>query len=130
MIITAIYAAPLVGLFLVLTARTIINRRTKKISLGHGDDEETERRIRAHANFVEYAPLGILLIAIAESLSAHIILLHLIGLMLLVGRLLHAYGVGGPKMDFKLRTWGMILTLNALALGSVVIFAAAVMQSF
>lgn len=128
MIITAIYTVPLVIILLVLSARTIVVRRSAQVSLGDGDDETLRRRIRAHANFAEYAPLGILLIAIAESLSANVILLHITGLMLLIGRALHGYGVGGPKMDFRLRTWGMILTLNALALGALVLAGAAILR--
>lgn len=120
MIITSLYAALLVILFIVLSARIIIYRRTARISLGHGEDETLLRRTRAQANCAEYAPFGILMMAIAETLSAHPALLHIMGVLLVIGRIIHAYGVGGPGMNFRWRTWGMVLTLMSLAIGAAV----------
>jgi uncharacterized membrane protein YecN with MAPEG domain len=79
MIITSLYAALLVILFIVLSARIITYRRAQKINLGDGEDEAMRRRIRAQANCAEYAPFGILMMAIAETLSANPLLLHLMG---------------------------------------------------
>ena len=120
MIITSLYAALLVILFLVLSWRVITYRRNNRISLGDGDDKTLQRRTRAQANCAEYAPFGILMMAIAETLSAHPLLLHIMGLLLVVGRVVHAYGVGGPGMNFRARTWGMLLTLASLAIGAAV----------
>jgi len=123
MIITALYASLLVALIVFLTARVIIYRRQNKISLGDGEDETMRRRIRAHSNCVEYTPLAILMIGIAESLAVSPILLHLIGILFLTGRIIHAYGVGGPAMNMKWRTIGMIMTLNSLVISVLVNFA-------
>jgi len=120
MIITGLYAALLVVLFIVLSARVIVARRTEKISLGHGEDEMLLRRTRAQANCAEYAPFGILMMAIAETLSAPFWLIHIMGLLLVIGRVMHAYGVGGPDMNMRWRVWGMILTLTSLGIGAVV----------
>jgi len=98
MIITSLYAALLVVLFIVLSARIIAFRRGKKINLGDGEDEAMRRRIRAQANCAEYAPFGILMMGIAETLSAHPALLHLMGIMLLVGRIMHAYGINSREV--------------------------------
>lgn len=127
MIITSLYAALVVILFLILSWRVISHRRSEKISLGHADDETLLRRSRAQANCAEYAPFGILMMAIAETLSAHPLLLHLMGVLLLAGRIIHAYGVGGPGMNFRWRTWGMILTLMSLAIGAAVNLVAVVL---
>jgi len=120
MIITSLYAALLVVLFIVLSARIIAFRRGKKINLGDGEDEAMRRRIRAQANCAEYAPFGILMIGIAETLSAHPALLHLMGIMLLVGRIMHAYGINSREVPGIYRTGGMVLTLLSLALGAIV----------
>lgn len=127
MIITSLYAALLVILFIVLSARVITYRRSNQISLGHGEDVTLLRRTRAQANCAEYAPFGIIMMAIAETLSAHPLLLHVMGILLVIGRIGHAYGVGGPDMNFKWRTWGMILTLTSLGLGAAVNLVAVVL---
>ena len=117
MIVTAIYSVLIALLFVLLAARVIRYRRANLISLGDGDDKILLRRVRAHANCAEYAPIGLLLLACAESLSGHPFLLHVVGSMLLVGRVLHAYGVSGPKMNLRLRTAGMVLTFLAIVGG-------------
>ena len=120
LIITSLYAALLTILFLVLSARVITYRRSEKISLGDGEDPVLQRRTRAQANCAEYAPFGILMMAIAETLSASPFVIHLMGGLLLVGRLMHAYGVGGPGMNMSWRVRGMILTLTSLGIGAAV----------
>ena len=64
--ITGLYAAALALLFVVLSARVITVRRANKVSLGDGGDADLLARVRAQGNFAEYAPLGIVLILIAE----------------------------------------------------------------
>ncbi len=120
MIITAIYASLMTILFITLSARIIVVRRSNKISLGDGEDDTLLRRTRAHGNCAEFAPFGLILLGIAETLGTNAILLHVIGILLLAGRIGHAYGVGGPKMNFTWRTRGMIMTFTSLALAAAV----------
>jgi uncharacterized membrane protein YecN with MAPEG domain len=72
------------------------------------------RRMRVHANFAEYVPLALLLMALAESLQTWPWLLHLLGLVLLMGRLSHAYGVSQPRENFSFRVFGMEATLSVI----------------
>jgi hypothetical protein len=116
--ITGTYAAALTGLYLLLSARVILFRREHRINLGDGNDPEMLRRVRAHANFAEYAPLGIVLLAIAELQGEASLWLHLLGLMLLVGRLLHGVNFTFALKSMQMRVGGMVLTLLALALGA------------
>ncbi len=87
--ITGSYAAALTLFYLVLSARVIAMRRGGRINLGDGNDPEMLRRIRAHGNFAEYVPLGLILLAIAELQGEAALWLHLTGAMLLAGRLMH-----------------------------------------
>lgn len=119
--ITGLYAAALTGFYLILTARVITYRRGKRVSLGDGDDESLLRRMRAHGNFAEYAPLGLLLLGIAELQGSQGWLLHAMGLLLLVGRLLHGVNFSFALQSMLLRTAGMGLTLFALGLGAVLV---------
>lgn len=112
--ITAIYAGLLAALFLTLSARVIGVRRGAKVSLGHGDNRELERRIRAQGNCAEYVPIGILLIGLLESLHAPALALHALGGALVLGRVLHAYGISRSPQLMPARVGGMILTLTML----------------
>ncbi len=74
--ITAFYAALLAVLFLVLSVRVIGWRRESRVEFGHGEDIELLRRMRVHANFAEYVPFTLLLMALAESMAPPHVLLH------------------------------------------------------
>jgi len=49
-----------------------------------------------------------------ELQSAHKILLVFLGLLLFVGRIVHAYGVSQEDEDFRLRVTGMTMTFMSL----------------
>ena len=120
MAITAFYAA-LLGLFFVfLSFRVIGWRRLKSVELGHGEDSELLRRMRVHANFAEYVPFTLLLMAIAESMTAPRPVIHVAGLILIAGRLMHAYGLSQTPHILRLRVGGMILTFTAVALSAII----------
>ncbi|MCR9073663.1 MAG: MAPEG family protein [Alphaproteobacteria bacterium] len=123
--ITAGYAGALGLLFLALTVRVIMRRGAVKAALGDGDDIQLRRRIRAHANFVEYVPLTLLLMALVEIHAAHSWLVHAVGLSLLAGRIVHASSIVKEPEVMAGRVAGMLLTLTALALASVVGMASA-----
>jgi uncharacterized protein len=112
--ITALYAALLAPLFLLLSARAIRQRRGAKVAVGDGGDAILLRRMRVHANFAEYVPIALLLMALAESLQTWPWFLHLCGLALLTGRLSHAYGVSQPRETYSFRVFGMAATLSVI----------------
>jgi uncharacterized membrane protein YecN with MAPEG domain len=116
--ITAAYASLLSLLYVYLSIRVIGIRRGKKIALGTGSDEQLERAIRVHSNFAEYAPLALLLILMLELQSVNNLVIVFLGLALLSGRLIHAYGVSQPVEDFRLRVTGMTLTFFTLIISS------------
>ena len=118
--ITAFYAALLAVLFLVLSVRVIAWRREHRVEFGHGEDVELLRRLRVHANFAEYVPFTLLLMALAESMAPPHVLLHVAGLLLVAGRLLHAYGVSQFPPVMRYRVYGMWLTFVALGLAALI----------
>ena len=122
MTITAFYAALLAALFLLLSIRVIGWCRVHRVELGDGDNRELLRRMRVHANFAEYVPFTLLLMALAESMAPPRPLLHLVGLMLVAGRLLHAYGLSQAPQILRYRVWGMQLTLTALGIAALICF--------
>ena len=118
MAITALYAALITLVFLALSARVIARRGAAQVALGDGGNRELARAIRAHANCAEYAPLGIILIGLAEQVSAPALILHALGVGLLAGRVVHAYGLSREPENLRFRLIGMILTFTALAVGA------------
>lgn len=112
--ITALYAGLLAFVFVVLSFRTIGARRAARVEIGDGSDRELLRRMRVHANFAEYGPIALILLALAETMKTNALLLHGMGLMLLVGRLVHAYALSQTPHILPLRVAGMVATLTAI----------------
>ncbi len=126
MVITAFYASLLAGLYLILSVRVIGWRRSQRVELGDGADTQLLRRMRVHANFAEYVPFTLLLMALAENMTAPRPLVHLIGIMLVVGRLMHAYGLSQTPQILRYRVGGMMLTLMALGVAAMICFSLSV----
>ena len=63
--ITAIYAGLLGLILLGLSIKVIGERRRTGIAIGDGDNALLRRRMRVQANFCEYAPIAVVLIALA-----------------------------------------------------------------
>ncbi len=112
--ITPLYAGLLAILFIALSLRVVRNRIRLQILLGDGADADTAARIRVHANCAEYAPLGLILLAMAEIQGLPGWLVHLFGLALLAGRLLHAWGMSARPQKLWARKAGMALTFTEI----------------
>jgi hypothetical protein len=110
--VTALYAGLLAPLLIVLSLRVISHRRSARVAIGDGGDRVLLRRMRVHANFAEYVPFALLLMALAESLGTWPLVIHLLGLVLLAGRLVHAYGLSQPAERFAFRVTGMTATFS------------------
>ena len=123
MSVTPFYAALMALVFVLISLRVIALRRATGIALGDGDDRTLRRSIRAQANFAEYAPLALLLMALIELQGAPHWLLHALGTALLLGRLLHAWGIGREPEIPGTRVGGMALTFTALIAGALTALA-------
>ncbi len=128
--ITSLYAAILAFMLLGLSIHVIRGRRAYKVGLADGGEKELLRRIRAQANFCEYVPFILLLLALAELQNAMHPLLHAIGLLVVIGRSAHMYSLlyAEPHgKGFRMRVTGMVLTFMALALGGAYTLYVAIM---
>ncbi len=112
--IVPIYAAILAVMFVALSIRVIALRRASKLPLGFQGDIALERRVRAQGNFAEYVPLALLLLAFVEMRGAPAWLLHAMALVLVAGRLSHAYGVSQLRESFAFRVSGMAMTFTVI----------------
>ena len=124
--ITGIYAA-LAALLIVALARNVISlRRQHKVALGDGGHQDLLAAIRAHANAVEYLPIGLLLLLLLELGQGPAWLVHLLGSLFIIGRLIHANGVSKAIITRRIigmqfTIWLMIImaVLNLLAFAGI-----------
>ena len=101
-----------------LTVLVIVRRVQAKVNLLDGGDTPLLRRIRAHGNFTETAPLALILLALLELRGLPPGWLWTMGSCLLVGRLLHAMSLLTENLMWS-RLAGMALALAVLSVGGV-----------
>lgn len=112
--ITPIYACVLTVLLIALSANVIRYRRGNRVPLGDAGSKELLGRMRAQGNFVEYAPMGLMLMVLAELAGTQAIWMHAVGTALVIGRLVHAFHMIFLPTKYVLRPIGIILTFTAL----------------
>jgi len=101
-------------MFVALSFRTIFLRVRTNVLIGTGEDRRLARAVRVHSNFAEYVPLALILIYFLELNGGSKLWIHIPCIALLLGRILHAYGVSQVKENPRFRIAGMILTLSCL----------------
>jgi len=124
---TPLYAA-LIGLvFTMLSVRTLRLRRRLGVAIGPGEEPVLLKAVRAHGNFAEYVPIALLLMIFTELRTDGTLLIHVLGALLLVGRLTHAYGISQLKENYRFRVAGMALTFTVIIACSLRLLATYVM---
>ena len=106
---SAIYAVIATFLLFWLTMQVIKQRRSHKIALGDGGIPELKGAIGAHGNAVECIPIFLILLFVLEYNGGHLLLVHALGIVFIVGRLIHARAL--LSANLKHRVLGMHLTL-------------------
>ena len=115
---TPIYAALLALLFIFLSIRTVRFRQRLRVAVGDGAQPLLQRAMRVHANFAEYVPIALLLIYFLEMHTQARLMIHVLGIALVVGRLLHAYGVSQLRENLRFRIVGIVLTFLVIIFAS------------
>jgi hypothetical protein len=115
------YAAIFALLYIGLTIRVIALRNARRVSLGSGGDPALERAIRIHANFIEYVPLALILLIAMEMQRRSVYLLHILCLLLLVGRICHFLALSRENTANPLRGAGVALTVLVLAVAAIIL---------
>ena len=119
--ISAVYAEMLALLLVWLALRVIKVRREKRVRLGDGGEFALQSAIRAHGNAVEYIPIALILLTLLELSGGPAVLVHLGGIAMLAGRIVHAKGLLTDSLRFRILGMQMTLfTLIGLALANVI----------
>lgn len=123
--ITGLYASLLTVLFIGLAFNIIRLRYQYKTGIGDGGHSALAKAIRIHGNFAEYIPLALLMLGIYEANGANPIILHALGAILFIGRILHAIGLTKTTGVSKQRQIGMLslfMVLLVLAIENIRLF--------
>jgi uncharacterized protein len=128
--VSAHAAALWVGLLLLqllILSVLVVRQRTKyDVMLGDGGVPELARASRAFGNAAEYVPAGMLAITVLAMVQAPVVIVHITGGLLFVGRNFHAIGLslsGGRSMG---RTAGAVMTWLAFLFAGVALLLYAV----
>jgi uncharacterized membrane protein YecN with MAPEG domain len=92
-VVTAAGAAVLSLIYAALSAWVIAGRLSMGVLHGDGGNAALNRRTRAHANFIEYVPLILLMAALLESGGGSQTLIEVLLVVLVVARLMHPFGM-------------------------------------
>jgi uncharacterized membrane protein YecN with MAPEG domain len=116
--ITGLYAG-ICGLLLVVLYIRIVQRRVAaKIAFGSAGDDELEKRVRAHGNLVESAPLALILLYLIEQTGLSSPYIHVLGTAFVVARLAHAQGMSMTTGRSTGRFYGALGTIILLTVMS------------
>ncbi len=111
-------------MYVFLSIRVIKNRRALSVAIGDGNNNALSRVVRAHGNFSEYVPFTLILLFLFEIQTQSSLLVHLLGISLLIGRLIHAYGLSQVNENIRLRVMGMVSTFMVIiVLCSAILFS-------
>jgi len=114
--LTAVGGAGIINFW--LAARTGLIRRETGVEIGDGGNVPLIRRMRAHANFVEYAPFVLLLIALIEFSIGSPVWLWAVSSTFLIARIAHALGMDGMPLGREAGTavtFAVLLGLSVYA---------------
>jgi len=115
---TPIYALAVSVIYLILWFRVTSHRSTAGISIGDGGDTALLLRTRQHGNCAEWSSFLLILMILAEGMGAPALYLHISGVLLLIGRVAHPFGLKADNAGHPLRYVGngtnILATLNIM----------------
>jgi len=117
LIVSPLYVGLCALIFFVLSALVIRLRAVRGTWFGDGGHADLQRAIRVQANFAEYTPLALLVIVVVEAAGYHAWIVHALGIALIVGRILHAWGLMRSAEASTGRFIGTNLTFLVLLIG-------------
>ena len=106
-----LYTGLFILLFIVLKGLVGRVRMSEKIMFGDGANERLQRAQRTQGNAVEDVPVTLIGLLGLGALAAPVWLIHALGALFLLGRVLHAVGLSGSSGGSPGRMWGTLLTL-------------------
>ncbi|WP_448547835.1 MAPEG family protein [Thalassotalea fusca] len=128
--ITGFYLGLLALLYLALTANIIRYRLKFQVGIGSNGNQTLAKAIRVHANFIEYTPIALLLLACYEFNGGSEAMVHALGAAFFVGRVLHVKGLSSSIGVTKERQLGMLSSFLVIATLSALLIFQFVLSNF
>ena len=91
--VTSLVAGIFALLIVPLAFQVSLRRIKLKTTFGDADDETLRRRIRAHGNFIEYAPLAVVALGLIEYRGASASFVWWLAGAFVASRVIHALGM-------------------------------------
>ncbi|MGE4170257.1 MAG: MAPEG family protein [Candidatus Margulisiibacteriota bacterium] len=119
--LTSLFAGIMTLFYVRLTLRVVGFRKTYKVLLGDGGHDVLKAAISGHANFAQYAPLGVLLSFLCEIQGVSPYFMGPLIILFMAGRVIHYIALTNftLKDPIRIRRLGMRLTLMPLILFAV-----------
>lgn len=116
--LSLLFAAILTFIYLAQSFYVILQRFKANTSLGSNTDalHPLSRAIRIHGNFIEYAPLFLILLFLTENNGSGATYLKIAGWGFVIGRLSHWFGLMQKNSVNPFRQIGMVLTFAPMGL--------------
>jgi len=115
---TPIYALAVAAIYLILWFRVTSLRAALGVSIGDGGDKTLQLRTRQHGNCAEWSSFLLILMILAEGMGAPVLYIHISGVLLLIGRATHPFGLKADNVSHLLRYVGngtnILATLNIM----------------
>lgn len=110
--VTALYAAILSLIMIWLSTKVIAQRKAGQIKYADGGHPALIIARSAQSNAVEYIPITLILMALAEYNGALLVWIHVLGVLFVVGRIAHARAILSDTLPWRVR--GMMLTFGVI----------------
>ena len=119
----ALWAGLLIFVLLVLSVLVVRQRQRHHVLIGDGGVPDVQQAVRAFGNAAEYVPASIGALAILAVVGAQPMVVHALGFIFLLGRLVHAWGISRNLGTTWGRAGGTMLTwLAFLVAGALLLF--------
>ncbi len=115
--ISTVFSSLIAFWLLILSIRVVALRGSKLASFlafNNFGEKALSRSIRAQANLIEYAPIFLIMLFIAEFNGSHPHLLYFTSILFLIARVMHGIAFGFMKYNAIGRIGGTIITFMCI----------------
>ncbi|NDW05468.1 glutathione S-transferase [Jiella sp. 40Bstr34] len=123
----AIYAGLNGAVLFWLAVQTGRIRQREKVFMGDGGNPRMIRVMRGHANAIEFIPITLIAMTLAALLGTSAPIIHVLGILLTVGRVLHGLHFAAADAPMWQRMAGTGLSFLAMAGASLAAIVSGVM---
>jgi uncharacterized protein len=121
--LSALLASLMALMLFALSLRVLLLRVQLRQPLGDGGSAVLQRAVRVQANFAEHVPMALVLFLLMEWHGLPPAVLQAYGVLLVLARTVHAFGVSQPQERLVWRLCGTALTLLLLSVGAGLLLA-------